>query len=459
VNFPGQLHTDYDVQGAGGYFAEGSIYHYSLVERNEQERRGKVAQYERISPGNSKPWYYFPDSNAVVTRPIPTDDPPWRDASKEGFRATHDRARPISVTEVGLAEMRRAERQEIECPPELFKATLDCADCPSVVVAGRLHPFELRLRNDSDREWPSPGLGGPEIRLSYHWLRPTREPHRSLGVRTRLPLTLRPGDRIKVIADVLAPWQSGRYRLHWDPLIENVTWFSTQGWKGPEIEVQVTRATGDPECLDRIAEYLDESIYIPGWCRGEEAKALALLSHSLPDGAVIVEIGSFLGSGTLLLAGPRKERGSGKVHCVDPFDCSGDAFSVPVYRELLAAVGGGPLRERFEENIARVGLAGWVEVHQGPAHEIAGVWTSPVDLLLLDGDHSRRGARSAYESWSPFLKPGAIIAVHNTEPRVYAPDHDGNRQLTLEEIRPPGFTEVRQVGSTTFARKSVNLSE
>jgi predicted O-methyltransferase YrrM len=278
-------------------------------------------------------------------------------------------------------------------------------------------------------------------------------------VRTPLPLTLRPGDPINVIAQVVAPWQSGRYLLQWDPLIENVTWFSTQGWKGPEVEVQVTRAAGDPDYLDQIAEYLDESIYIPGWYRSEEAKFLAVVSHSLPEEAVIVEIGSFLGSGTLLLAGPRKVRGSGKVHCVDPFDCSGDAFSVPVYHELLAAVGGGSLRQRFEENIGRVDLAEWVEVHQGRANEIAEAWTTPVDLLLLDGDQSCSGARAAYESWSPFLKPGGIIAIHNTEPRIYATDHDGNRRLVLEEILPPRYTEVHLIGATTFARKAANPSD
>jgi predicted O-methyltransferase YrrM/glycosyltransferase involved in cell wall biosynthesis len=459
VSFPGQLHTDYEVQGAGGYFSEGSLYHYALVERNEQQRREKVAQYERISPGNSQPWYYFPNDATLVTRANPADDPPWRGGPEPRFRSPHEKTRSISVTEVSLAEMRRAERKEVDYPPDLYRATLDCSDCPSAVVAGRLHPVEIRLRNDSPHEWPSPGLGGPEILLSYRWLHSTREPHRSLGVRTRLPLTLRPGDTLKVIAHVLAPWQSGRYLLQWDPLIENVTWFSTQGWKGPETEVRVDRATGDPGCLDRIAEYLDESLYLPGWYRGEEARTLALLSHSLPEEAVIVEIGSFLGSGTMLLAGPRKVRGSGKVHCVDPFDCSGDAFSVPVYQQLLTAVGGGPLRQRFEENLARAGLDNWVQVHQGRAAEIAATWTSPVDLLLLDGDQSRLGARAAYESWLPFLKPGGIIAVHNTEPRVYAPDHDGNRRLVLEEIVPPRFTEVRLIGATTFARRLVNQSD
>ena len=454
VRFPGELHTDYDVQGAGGYFSEGSLYHYALVERNERERREKVEQYERISPGNSKPWYYFPDESAIATRTSPTDDPPWQNPAQPSLRRAHGMRGAIAAKDVSFEELRRAEKKETDYGQDLFNATVECAECPSVVVAGRLHPFEIRLRNDSPYEWPSPGLGGPEILLSYHWLHSTREPHRSLGVRTRLPVTLRPGATLKVIADVLAPWQSGRYLLQWDPLIENVTWFSTQGWKGPEIDVRVARAPGDPDCLDRIAAYLDESIYLPGWYRAEEAQTLALTSHALPEGAVIVEIGSFLGSGTVLLAGPRKVRGSGRVHCVDPFDCSGDAFSVGVYQKLLTAVGGGSLRHHFDENLERAGLATWVDVHQGRADAVAADWTLPIDLLVLDGDQSRGGARAAYESWLPFLKPGGIIAVHNTAPRVYAPDHDGNRQLALEEIRPPYFTDVRLIGATTFARRS-----
>jgi predicted O-methyltransferase YrrM len=234
-----------------------------------------------------------------------------------------------------------------------------------------------------------------------------------------------------------------------------VAWFSSQGWKTPEIDVQVVRAVEDQGPLEQIAEYLHLSSRIAGWTRGEEARTLALVSHGLPEGAIVVEIGSFLGSGTVLLAGPRKMRGSGKVHCVDPFDCSGDAFSVPVYEGILAELGGGTLRERFDENIRRAGLADWVEVHQGGAHEIAQTWTTPVDLLFLDGDQSRQGARAAYESWVPFLKPGGIIAVHNTEARVYAPDHDGNRRVALEEVVPPRYTDIRLVAATTFARKVV----
>jgi hypothetical protein len=42
---------------------------------------------------------------------------------------------------------------------------------------------------------------------------------------------------------------------------------------------------------------------IPGWTRGEESAELARLSFQQGTDAVIVEIGSLLGSGTILLAG------------------------------------------------------------------------------------------------------------------------------------------------------------
>ena len=243
-------------------------------------------------------------------------------------------------------------------------------------------------------------------------------------------------------------------RLRWDALIPIVAWFSDHGGKGAEIEIEVTRAPGDPEYVDRIAEFLDASRKIPGWFRGEEAKALAIASYALPEHAVIVEIGSFLGSGTVLLAGARKLRGSGKVHAIDPFDCSGDGFSAPIYRDIVTAVGGGSLRDRFDENVRRFGLGDWIEPHASGAVEAAAAWTAPIDLLVLDGDQSYRGARAAYESWTRFLKPGGILAVHNTAPRVYAPDHDGNRRLALEELTAPGYLDTHRISSTTFARKA-----
>ena len=58
--------------------------------------------------------------------------------------------------------------------------------------------------------------------------------------------------------------------------------------------------------LGELANYLELSEQIPGWTRGAEAVALARVARSIDGDAVIVEIGVFLGSAIVILAGARQ---------------------------------------------------------------------------------------------------------------------------------------------------------
>lgn len=205
--------------------------------------------------------------------------------------------------------------------------------------------------------------------------------------------------------------------------------------------------------IDDIDGIVAASASIPGWREGDEGHEVALASYSLPHGAVIAEIGVFMGRSTMLLAGPRRLRGSGQVHCVDPFDCSGDPFSVPFYISELKATGKALLEDVFQQNITEYHLSDWVEVHKGIAQDVATGWFQPLDLLLLDGDHSPQGARAAYDAWIPFLRRGGVVILGNTRDRAYAEGHDGNRRLAVDELVPPRYSGVRQVGAATFAIK------
>src|SRR5271165_3919322 len=189
--------------------------------------------------------------------------------------------------------------------------------------------------------------------------------------------------------------------------------------------------------MDRLPIYLRLSGRIPGWTRGVEAEALAQRSYALPDHATVVEIGSFLGSGTVLLAGARKLRRSGRVHCIDPFNGSGEDFSVPHYQAILGRYASRTPRQIFDDNIGQCGLGRWVEVHQGTAEAVAAGWDQPIDLLFLDGDQSPAGARAAYLAWSPWLRQGGTIALHNSHPRADDPGHDGYLLVAQEFLRPP----------------------
>lgn len=200
--------------------------------------------------------------------------------------------------------------------------------------------------------------------------------------------------------------------------------------------------------------YLAQSCYIPGWMLENESIALAEAAYDLPENAVILEIGSFVGKSAVLLAGSRKLKNSGKLHCIDPFDASGEPFSVPFY-ERVAKRRKMPLIEWFEENMNWCGLTDWVEVYQGTALEIRPSWTLAVDMLCLDGDQSPQGARAIYEAFIPFLKVGGIVTLKNTADRDYDEGHDGNRRLVLETIVEPQYTDIVTVESITFARKVI----
>ena len=149
----------------------------------------------------------------------------------------------------------------------------------------------------------------------------------------------------------------------------------------------------------RLDDFIQLFAGIRGWTWGEEARELARISFLLPAGSNIVEIGCFLGASTILLAGPRLLRGSGVVHCVDPFDCPATCLPSPISTDLVRVRGwaacskgtsGTPVsilgrrsikdaRPRWDEN-----------------------WAAPIDLATVDGEESRASARESYDTWARF---------------------------------------------------------
>jgi O-antigen ligase len=94
------------------------------------------------------------------------------------------------------------------------------------MTAGAVTTVGVRLRNTGQLAWahdgPSPVL------LSYHWeTADTGAPRVGRdGKRTSLPADVAPGGELHVDGAVEAPGESGRYRLRWDLVREQMTWFS-----------------------------------------------------------------------------------------------------------------------------------------------------------------------------------------------------------------------------------------
>jgi hypothetical protein len=109
------------------------------------------------------------------------------------------------------------------------------------------------------------------------------------------------------------------------------------------------------------------------------------------------------------------------------------------------------MRQAFEQNMRRAGLSDWITVHEMESHEAAGQWQVPIDMLYLDGDVSAIGSREIFLDWSPFLRPGGILAINGTVERASGIE---SQKVVEEFVRPPAFEDIRRIDHVTFARKS-----
>ena len=62
-----------------------------------------------------------------------------------------------------------------------------------------------------------------------------------------------------------------------------------------------------------------------------------------------------------------------------------------------------------------------------------------IDLLFIDGDHTYEGVRRDFEMYSPLVKPGGLIALHDILPHPDVPDCDVDRFWNDDVIALDGY--------------------
>lgn len=113
---------------------------------------------------------------------------------------------------------------------------------------------------------------------------------------------------------------------------------------------------------------------------------------------------------------------------------------------------------RFHENVAA-----WrdrVTLRKDYSWNVVSSWNQPLDFLFIDGDHTYSAVMRDYEQWTPFLKPGAILAMHDS--RMYrthddkrAKFHPGPSQVAMDEVygKPQKWQLLGETWALTVARK------
>ena len=76
----------------------------------------------------------------------------------------------------------------------------------------------------------------------------------------------------------------------------------------------------------------------------------------------------------------------------------------------------------------------------GDSQDVSALWSKPISLLFIDGDHSYEGVKKDTLSWEPFIKRGGTILYHDIDYVNGVPnwlnDHygEGNWEALLGKI-------------------------
>jgi len=187
-----------------------------------------------------------------------------------------------------------------------------------------------------------------------------------------------------------------------------------------------------------------------------EQKSLFDLARSVPPGGTIVELGSWMGGSTIMLAAGAMEKPDSRVYAVDLFGLTEENSL-----EYSSRVRGhGPdYFERFQRNLRQAGVHSRIEPIRGRTVAAAQQWQGPpIDLLFIDASHYYDDVVLDFVEWSVHCAEGATCAFHDYGQK----GTPGIKRFVDRAIRHGLLKDVRFVDSiaygtiTTTDRRVIN---
>ncbi|MDR3671594.1 MAG: class I SAM-dependent methyltransferase [Holophaga sp.] len=163
----------------------------------------------------------------------------------------------------------------------------------------------------------------------------------------------------------------------------------------------------------------------------DEREFLYHLAFHAPDPGTIVEIGSYAGGSTLIMAYARQDRGRGQIYAID---------AAP--------------RPTIDQDLAKHGVTDSVHLFKMASRDVAAGWhlfsgqKPEINMLWIDGDHSYNSCRLDIALWSPYLIPGGTICFHDYSDNC---DCSGVIRAVHEAIIMPGEYEDFRLVNKVFA--------
>ena len=147
---------------------------------------------------------------------------------------------------------------------------------------------------------------------------------------------------------------------------------------------------------------------VEGWLTEGQAQELFDAAHACPNGGRIVEIGSFRGRSTIVLALGAPD--GVEVVAIDPH-AGNDRGPQEIEGYEDAA---DEDRERFEANLSAAGVRERVRHVAAFSAEAQGEVEGGIDVLYVDGAHRYRPARADIRDWGARVVGGGTMLVHDS---------------------------------------------
>lgn len=166
-----------------------------------------------------------------------------------------------------------------------------------------------------------------------------------------------------------------------------------------------------------------------------EMNELYQSASQVPVNTCIVEIGSYQGKSTLLLAFGTQVGNKNKLYAIDP------------HLEFIGVNGGefGPsdLQQKYK-NIVRNYNADNIFIVALKSNQVSN-WEIPIGMIFIDGDHSYDGVKFDYENFKENIVSGGKILFHDSKmPEI---------KRFLDELDPKEVRFAKDVGTIKIFEK------
>ncbi|MFE7315615.1 class I SAM-dependent methyltransferase [Streptomyces sp. NPDC057555] len=193
-----------------------------------------------------------------------------------------------------------------------------------------------------------------------------------------------------------------------------------------------------------------------GFMPADEGLALyAAAGEAAALGLPLVEIGTYCGRSTLLLA---EAAGAAGVMAVTVDHHRGSEEQQPGWEyhdpEVVdPVVGRMDTLPTFRRTLHAAGLEDHVIALVGRSPQAATVWQAPVGLVFIDGGHTDEHATADYEGWAPHVADGGLLVIHD----VFPDPADGGQapyRIYRRALASGAFTEVSSHRSLRVLRRT-----